>query len=90
VEPETVHEASIGTHEISTKSFGRSPDGKGSFARPRSKLGDNNVTDLINAFPGNSFVNTVQHATTEEAEFSVDPTDALIDRLDSDNVICLL
>jgi hypothetical protein len=29
------------------------------------------VTDLINALPGNSSVNTVQHATTEEAVFSV-------------------
>jgi hypothetical protein len=38
-----------------------------------------NVTDLINALPGNSSVNTVQHATIEEAVFSVDPTDAPID-----------
>jgi hypothetical protein len=37
------------------------------------------VTDLIKAFPGNSCVNTVQHATIEEAVFSVDPTDAPID-----------
>jgi hypothetical protein len=29
------------------------------------------VTDLINALPGNSSVNTVQHATIEEAAFSV-------------------
>jgi hypothetical protein len=29
------------------------------------------VTDLINALPGNSSVNTVQHATTQEAVFSV-------------------
>jgi hypothetical protein len=29
------------------------------------------VTDLINALPGNSPVNTVQHATIEEAVFSV-------------------
>jgi hypothetical protein len=34
---------------------------------------------LVNAFPGNSSVNTVQHATIEEAVFSVDPTDAPID-----------
>jgi hypothetical protein len=34
--------------------------------------------DLINVFLGNSFVNTVQHATIEEAVFSVDPTDAPI------------
>jgi hypothetical protein len=29
------------------------------------------LTDLINALPGNSSVNTVQHATIEEAVFSV-------------------
>jgi hypothetical protein len=29
------------------------------------------VTDLINALPGNSSVNTVQHATIDEAVFSV-------------------
>jgi hypothetical protein len=29
------------------------------------------VTDLINALPGNSSVNTVQHATTDEAVFSI-------------------
>jgi hypothetical protein len=46
------------------------------------------VNDLINALPGNSSVNTVQHATIEEAVFSVDPTDAPIDRLDSDHVMC--
>jgi hypothetical protein len=39
----------------------------------------NIVTDLINALPGNSYVNMVQHATIEEAVFSVDPTDAPID-----------
>jgi hypothetical protein len=48
------------------------------------------VTDLINALPGNRFVNTVQHATIEEAVFSVDPTDVEIDWLDSDHVMCLL
>jgi hypothetical protein len=37
------------------------------------------VTDLINALPGNSSVNTVQHATIAEAMFSVDPTDTAID-----------
>jgi carbon monoxide dehydrogenase subunit G len=31
----------------------------------------NIVTDLINALPGNSSVNTVQNATVEEAVFSV-------------------
>jgi hypothetical protein len=45
------------------------------------------VTDLINALPGNSSVNAAQHATIEEAVFSVDPTDAPIDWLDSDHVI---
>jgi hypothetical protein len=30
------------------------------------------VTDLINALPGNSSVNTVQYATIEEVVFSVD------------------
>jgi hypothetical protein len=47
------------------------------------------VTDLINVLPGNSSVNTVQHATTEKVMFSVDPTDAPLDRLDSDCVICV-
>jgi hypothetical protein len=45
--------------------------------------------DLINALPDNSSVNTVQHATIEEAVFSVDPTDASIDWLNSDHVICV-
>jgi hypothetical protein len=52
--------------------------------------GSNTVTDLIKALPGNSSVNTVQHATIEEAVFSVDPTDAPIVWLDSDHVIYLL
>jgi hypothetical protein len=39
----------------------------------------NIVKDLINALPGNSSVNTVQHATIEEAMFS----------LDSGHVICV-
>jgi hypothetical protein len=39
----------------------------------------NIVKDLINALPGNSSVNTVQHVTIEEAAFSVDPTKAPID-----------
>jgi hypothetical protein len=42
---------------------------------------------LINPLPGNISVNTVQHATIEEAVFSVDPTDAPIDWLDSEHVI---
>jgi hypothetical protein len=43
--------------------------------------------DLINALPGNSSVNTIQHATIEEAVFSVVPTDAPVDWLDRDHVI---
>jgi hypothetical protein len=39
----------------------------------------NIATDLINALPGNSSVNTVQHTTIEEAVFSVDPTEAPVD-----------
>jgi hypothetical protein len=31
------------------------------------------VTDLINALPGNSTVNTAQHATMDEAVFSMSP-----------------
>jgi hypothetical protein len=34
-------------------------------------------------------VNTVQHATTEEAVLSVDPTDAPVDWLDGNRVICV-
>jgi hypothetical protein len=49
----------------------------------------NNVTHLTKALPGNSSVNTVQHATIGEAVLSVDPTDALIHWLDSDHVICV-
>jgi hypothetical protein len=48
------------------------------------------VTDLVNALPGKSSVNTAQQATTEQAVFSVDPTDAPIGWLDGDHVICLL
>jgi hypothetical protein len=47
------------------------------------------VTDLINVLPGNSSVNTAQHSTIEDAVFPVDPTDAPIDWLDSDHVICV-
>jgi hypothetical protein len=32
---------------------------------------DDNVTDLISAFPGNSSVNMVQHATIDQAVFSM-------------------
>jgi hypothetical protein len=49
----------------------------------------NIVMDLISALPGNSSVNTVQHAMIEEAVFSVDPTNAPIGWLDSDHVICV-
>jgi hypothetical protein len=42
--------------------------------------------NLINTLPGNSSVNTVQHAIIEEAAFSVDPTGTPIDWLDSDHV----
>jgi hypothetical protein len=47
------------------------------------------VKDLINALPSNNSVNTVQNATIEEAVFSVDQTDAPLDWLDSDHVICV-
>jgi rhodanese-related sulfurtransferase len=44
------------------------------------------VTDLIKALLGNSSVNTVRHEI-EKTVFSVDPTDAPVDWLDSDRVI---
>jgi hypothetical protein len=47
------------------------------------------VMDLISTLSGNSSVNTVQHTTIEEAVFSVDPTDAPIDGLYNDHVICV-
>jgi hypothetical protein len=47
------------------------------------------LTDLINVFPGNSSVTTVQHARIEEPVFSLNPTDAPIDWMDSDHVICV-
>jgi hypothetical protein len=47
------------------------------------------VTDFINALPGSSSVNTVQHTAVEDTVFSVDLTDAPIDWLDSDHVICV-
>jgi hypothetical protein len=34
-------------------------------------------------------VNTIQHATMEEAVFSVDPTDAPTNWLDSDHILCI-
>jgi hypothetical protein len=45
--------------------------------------------DLMSTLPGSIFVNTVQHATIEEAVFSVDPTDVPLDWVDSDHVICV-
>jgi hypothetical protein len=48
-----------------------------------------NVTDLIKVLPGNSSVNTVQHATIEEAVFSVDPTGGPIGWLNCNHVICV-
>jgi hypothetical protein len=47
------------------------------------------ATDLSNALPGNSSVNTVQHSTIEEAVFSVYLTDTQIDWLDGDYMICV-
>jgi hypothetical protein len=41
------------------------------------------VTDLINALPGNSSVNSVKHATMEEAVFSVARTYGPIDWLNT-------
>jgi hypothetical protein len=43
----------------------------------------------VTVLPGNSSVNTVQHTATEEAVFSVHPTDAPTDWLDSGHVICV-
>jgi hypothetical protein len=45
------------------------PEGKRLLGKTRSKLEDNIVTDLNNALPGNSSVNTVQHRTVGEAVF---------------------
>jgi hypothetical protein len=66
-----------------------SPSSGSYIQRRRSRYSIIIVTDLINAFPGNSSVNAVQHATIEDAVLSVDPTDAPIDLLDSDYVICV-
>jgi hypothetical protein len=43
----------------------------------------------VNALKSNSSVNKVKHATIEEAVLSVAPTDAPIDGLDIDHVICV-
>jgi hypothetical protein len=45
------------------------------------------LTNLVNALPDSSSVNMVQHATIEEAVFSVDPTEAPVDWRDSNHVI---
>jgi hypothetical protein len=37
------------------------------------------LKDLINALPGNSSVNTVQHAAIEKVVFSINPIEAPID-----------
>jgi hypothetical protein len=47
------------------------------------------LTDLNNMLPGNSSLNMVQHATIEEAVFSVDPTNVQIHWLDCDHMICV-
>jgi hypothetical protein len=47
------------------------------------------VMDLINSLPSNISVNTAQHAKIEDAVFSLDLTDAPVDWLDSDHVICV-
>jgi hypothetical protein len=44
------------------------------------------VTDLINALPGSSSVNMVQHATVEEAVFSMSMVTSHNSRLQSRNV----
>jgi hypothetical protein len=49
----------------------------------------NIVMDLINVLPGNVSINTVQHATRDEAVFSVNLTNASVDWLDSDHMICV-
>jgi hypothetical protein len=54
-----------------------------------SKFNLNIIMDLITALSANSYVNKVQQATIREAVFSVDPTEALLDGLDSDHVICV-
>jgi hypothetical protein len=46
-------------------------DRKRPLETPTCRWGDNNVTDLMNALPGNSSVNMVQHAAIEKAVFRV-------------------
>jgi hypothetical protein len=41
----------------------------------------------MNALPGNNSVNTVERTKIEEAVFSVGPTDAPVDGLDSSHVL---
>jgi hypothetical protein len=45
-------------------------NGMGEYLRTANLKG-HTVTDLINSLPGNSSVNTVQHATIDEAGFYV-------------------
>jgi hypothetical protein len=59
------------------------------FTKENTARERNNVTNLINSLPGNSAVNTVQHIKIEKTVFSVGPTDAPIDWLDSDHVMCV-
>jgi hypothetical protein len=40
---------------------------------PETDLWLNTLTDLMNALPGNSSVNTVLHATIDDAVFSMSP-----------------
>jgi hypothetical protein len=50
---------------------GKSKRNRPPTGKSRRRLEDNIVTDLINALPGNSSVNTAQHATTDETVFSM-------------------
>jgi hypothetical protein len=47
------------------------------------------LTVLVNEFPGKRSVNKVEKATIEKAMISANPTDAPIDWVDSDHVICV-
>jgi hypothetical protein len=66
----------------------RSLENKEDYKKRRAGYLFHIVMDLFNPLPGNSSVNTLQH-TIEEAVFSVHPTDAPVDWLDSDHVICV-
>jgi hypothetical protein len=60
----------------------RSATGTGMLAYTKQYI----ATGFSNTLLGNSYVNTVPHATIDEVVFSVEPTDAPIDWLDSDHV----